>query len=690
MKHTIGPSILIATITGCGLPANPPTTWEVSGRADADDGLPLVLRGRLGQATERIDNVIDAQRALAFALEPIASAFRVPAIDLAPIRVQHDALGMTHVAYAQQHDGVPVIGGDLVLHLDRDGGVVSVNGTIRDVPPRPALVISEADARARALRGDVEATAAALTYVIATRDATVHFAWQVDVVGRDGSLVDEAVYVDASSGDVVDRRPRVFTARDREIRHGNNCSYPLCGSTQVIGTEANPPTGDAIATAAFENTGVTYDCYATLFGRDSYNGTGGRLTSLVHIKFLSPQGTTGNNAAWTGSQMVYGDGDGMMMRPLAYSLDVTAHELTHGVTASTANLAYQNEPGALNEGMSDIMAAVCEAWHDGAASAETWLVGEDIFTPATAGDALRYMANPTADAALYPPELGGSRDYYPERYQGMQDNGGVHLNSGIPNLAFYLLVSGGTHPRGKTTFTVPGIGIAKAGAIFQRALTQGYLTANSSLSQARMQTELVASQIHPETVTAVGLAWAAVGVGSPPGGDATPPAVSITAPADNATVTAGFEVKVTATDDVAVTRVELTVDGAAAGSDTAAPYTFTTPASLAPGMHTLVATAFDAANQASDTVTVRVASGAACTDNDDCQGDEQCTGGSCTAPASCTTDAECSPETTCDDGMCLVPIDHEHAGCCNAGVDPLGVASACLVLLLVLRRRRAR
>lgn len=682
MKQTIATSIWIAALASCDVPTHSQPaepTWEIHARADADDGLPVMLRGRLGTTTGAIDSAHDANRALAAALVPIAAAFRVPPADLVPVRVQHDALGMTHVAYAQQRDGLPVIGGDLVVHVDRDGVVASVNGTIRDAAPLATATVTDVEAgeRARLATGDVDVRAVALTYVIATRDAAMHLAWQVDVVGRAGLLVDEAVYIDATSGQVVDRRPRVFTARDREIRHGNNCSYPLCFNTQAIGTEANPPTGDAIATAAYQNTGITYDCYAALFGRDSYNGTGGRLTSLVHVKFLTPQGgTSGNNAAWTGSQMVYGDGDGTTMLPLANSLDVTAHELTHGVTTSTANLAYQNEPGALNEGMSDIMAAVCEAWHDGAVSADTWLVGEDIFTPATANDALRYMANPTADAPLYPPDLGGSRDYYPERYQGTQDNGGVHLNSGIPNLAFYLLVSGGTHPRGKTTFTVPAIGIAKAGAIFQRALTQGYLTANSTLAQARTQTELVASQIHPEAVTAVGLAWAAVGVGAPPAADTTPPTVAIAAPADNATVNAGFEVTVTAADDVAVTRVELSIDGAAAGSDTTAPYSFPTPASLPPGSHVLVATAFDTANQASDTATVTVASGAACTGDEQCQGDEVCTDGTCHAP------------TTCMDASC--PDDEEEpAGCCSTGADPLGSAAGCLVFLFCVRRRRA-
>src|SRR5207248_565890 len=139
------------------------------------------------------------------------------------------------------------------------------------------------------------------------------------------------------------------------------------------------------------------------------------------------------------------------------------------------NLTYSNESGAINEAMSDIHGEVIESWQRGngdvaaGVTSDTWKVGEVIWTPNTPGDALRYMNNPTQD--------GSSADYYPERYTGTSDNGGVHSNSGIANLAFYLLSQGGTHPRSKTTVQVPGIGIAKAAQIFYRANTH-YLTAN--------------------------------------------------------------------------------------------------------------------------------------------------------------------------------------------------------------------
>jgi Zn-dependent metalloprotease len=417
------------------------------------------VAGKLGTVTPGFTDA----RALAEAMKDIGPMFEVSATDLHAMQLDRDEIGMTHVQYAQTKNDLRVVGGDLVVHVDAFGVIRSVNGTARDhAMPDATPSINDDVAAGMALAANAypsaEVAGSELVYVISTADDKPYLAWEVVV--RSGDITLERTYVDAHTGNIVDRRPEFFTARNRTVYDGHGGTYsPFGGNNTQVGTEASPPT-EAVALAAYTNTGLTYDCYKTLFNRDSYDGAGGGLKSLVHVKFqISATQTTGNNAAWTGGQMVYGDGDGNQFTPLAAALDVTTHELTHGVTAATAKLAYQNESGALNEGMSDIMAATCEAWHDGAISGDTWLVGEDIFTPNTAGDALRYMNNPTKDASLYPPALGGSRDWYADRYQGQEDSGGVHLNSGIPNLAFYLLVAGGTHPRGKTTFTVPGIGI---------------------------------------------------------------------------------------------------------------------------------------------------------------------------------------------------------------------------------------
>jgi uncharacterized protein (TIGR03382 family) len=588
----------------------------------AGDGLPYFMRGELGRVAAPIDDVARAQEALADVLPTIASSLGVPAADLVPTRAVRDELGMTHVRLAQQKNGLPVVGGDVILHLGGDGTVQSVNGTARDrdLPATPSIAAADAARLAvEATRGSTEAVRSELTYLVANRDGELYLTWEVDVRGTGDALVEDLVYVDAITGRVVDRHPQVFTLKDRIIQNGNGGVFPVAGAP-VIGREGTPPT-DPVALAAYNNTGLTYDCYKTLYNRDSYNNTGATLTSQVHVVFpTSPTTTSPNNAVWSANNqmMAFGDGDGVRMRPLAYSFDVTAHELTHAVTSATANLVYENESGALNEAMSDIMAAVCEAWNDKAISAETWLVGEDIWTPATAGDALRYMADPTKDRVgtneFY------SRDYYPERYTGTEDFGGVHLNSGIPNLTFYLLSAGGRHPRSKTAVTVPGIGIEQAGAIFQRALTTKF-TLNTNMAQARTLTEQAAQELYPGSCAraAVGLAWATVGVGTPPT-DAVPPTVSIASPANGARVTPGFQIQVNAADDQCIHKVELLVDGAVTQTLTAAPFTFTADAALASGTHTIEVKSYDAFNQATASATVTIGGGTGPGGEDDVTG----------------------------------------------------------------------
>ena len=214
--------------------------------------------------------------------------------------------------------------------------------------------------------------------------------------------------------------------------------------------------------------------------------------------------------------MTYGDGDGSTFAPLSQDADVVAHELTHGVTEFTSSLIYSYESGALNEALSDIFGALVDR-QEGAMGDDIWLLGEDIYTPGIEGDALRNMADPAAE---------GDYDYYPTRYVGTGDNGGVHTNSGIANLAFVLLVEGGSHPRGKTSTIVPGIDFDRAADIFYYANTS-CLTASSNFEAARNCTAEGASQLYTQAeIDAVHLAWDAVGV---PGGPPNPNATTVTA-----------------------------------------------------------------------------------------------------------------------------------------------------------------
>jgi vibriolysin len=486
----------------------------------AERGLPYFVRGAFGQlpaaALAELAAGAGSGAHLRPALEGVAPLFRLDASQLSLLRVRTDEQGHRHLRFGQLQDGLPVIGAELVMHVDAGGRVYAVNGSARGAhAASPVPFLSPADAQGAALRGTDAFPAAAadaprLVYLPAEKGALLELAWQVRVLGdRAGLPVDDLVYVHAHKGGVLAVHPQVHTALNRRVHSANNGSS-LPGTLRRA--EGAAATGDAHVDDNYAHLGTTYDCYQQVFGRDSYNGAGAALTSTVHYS------TNYVNAFWNGSQMVYGDGNGTQSGPLGRDLDVTVHELTHAVTDTDSDLIYSNESGALNEGQSDIMAAFCESWtRSWSTDADVWKIGEDIWTPATAGDALRYMANPTQD--------GSSTDYYPERYQGSQDSGGVHWNSGIANLAFKLLSTGGTHPRGKTAVNVAGIGVEKAGRIFYKANRDLY-TASTTFAQAKTYTEQAAQQLGYDaaTVASVTQAWAAVGVG----GTVTPPPTSTT------------------------------------------------------------------------------------------------------------------------------------------------------------------
>jgi len=201
--------------------------------------------------------------------------------------------------------------------------------------------------------------------------------------------------------------------------------------------ENDSPVGDSAVNEAFDGLGTTYDFYKQVLSRNSIDGNGMRLDAIVHY------GDSFNNAFWNGQVMVFGDGDEDLFTSFTKSLDVIAHELTHGVTENTAGLIYHKQPGALNESMSDVFGSLVKQWllkHD-AASAD-WLIGADVFTPGLEGDALRSLKAP---GTAYDSEMIG-KDPQPAHMDDFQnlpdtrfgDNGGVHINSGIPNHAFYL------------------------------------------------------------------------------------------------------------------------------------------------------------------------------------------------------------------------------------------------------------
>lgn len=201
---------------------------------------------------------------------------------------------------------------------------------------------------------------------------------------------------------------------------------------KLVRKEGQPPVGDAAANEAYDGAGEVYDLYFKEFGRDSLDNAGLKLVATVHHRLKY------NNAFWNGTQMAYGDGDGQIFRTFT-ELSVIGHEMSHGVVQFAGGLVYRGESGALNESFADVFGALTLQRKAGlSASQADWLIGKGILGPNINGIALRNMKAPgTAydDALLGKDPQPYHMDFF---VQTPSDNGGVHINSGIPNHAFYL------------------------------------------------------------------------------------------------------------------------------------------------------------------------------------------------------------------------------------------------------------
>lgn len=238
--------------------------------------------------------------------------------------------------------------------------------------------------------------------------------------------------------------------------------------TQVV--SSNGIWSDKSSVSAHHYAGLSYQYFANTHGRNSIDGKGGTIWSIVNVS--QSNGQSLENAYWNGSAMFYGNG-GSAFKPLAGALDVAAHELTHGVIQNTANLEYRNQSGALNESFADIFGAMVDR--------DDWKMGEDIVKNGVfAGNALRDLSNP---------HNGGNslndNGYQPERmtefYSGSADNGGVHINSGIVNRAFYIFATAITKE--------------KAEKIYYDVLSN-YLTSRSQFLDMRYAVEESAGKLY--------------------------------------------------------------------------------------------------------------------------------------------------------------------------------------------------
>jgi Zn-dependent metalloprotease len=263
--------------------------------------------------------------------------------------------------------------------------------------------------------------------------------------------------------------------------------------------EDDPATGDLAVDEAFDGLGATFDFFWEAFGRSGIDGLGGALLATVHY------GRDYDNAFWNGERMVFGDGDGDVFAGFTGSLSVIAHELAHGVTEYEGGLVYQGQSGALNESLSDVFGALADQYHLGQSAAEaSWLIGEGIFTDEVQGDALRSLKAP---GTAYDDDVLG-RDPQPahmdDYVETVDDNGGVHINSGIPNHAFYLVAT-----------ELGGNAWERAGLIWYRTLTEGSLSPTADFPAFARATLAAAEAEYgegSEEVDAVRKGWIGVGV----------------------------------------------------------------------------------------------------------------------------------------------------------------------------------
>ncbi|HKQ21794.1 MAG TPA: M4 family metallopeptidase [Nitrososphaeraceae archaeon] len=279
----------------------------------------------------------------------------------------------------------------------------------------------------------------------------------------------------------------IFDAQNKESLPG-----------KLIRHEGGKAVGDRTVVEAYDYSGYTYNFFKNIFKRNSIDTRGMKLDSTVHY------GEDYNNAFWNGTQMVYGDGDGEIFQRFTKSIDVIGHELTHGVTQYEAALEYEGQSGALNESFSDVFGSLIKQYSLKQKSVEAdWLIGDGLFSSKVKGVALRSLKRPgTAynDPTIgKDPQPGHMKDYV----DTTSDNGGVHINSGIPNRAFYL-----------TAIEIGGYSWEKPGKIWYSTLTEK-LRENSNFHDAANSTFEVSGVIYGKNSKeqqAVKKAWASVGI----------------------------------------------------------------------------------------------------------------------------------------------------------------------------------
>lgn len=452
-----------------------------------------------------------------------------------------DEYGKTHIKFLQKIDGITITKSEIVAHVNSLGVIEGINGNYVPTPTfnkTASIGKNEAESKSIGKFSIHQPEVIGSTLHLLEHNLKYYLAYEVKLTSK--HFPNLTVYVSASDGSIIKYDDGIrydgpangtgigLNGQTRQLKtYLSAGDYALVNTTLPMfiapvdslkgvidiydaknDTTANgymqaslilDPNKDnvfddntrlrAAVDAAFY-TEIVYDFFKKYFNRNSFDDKGATISSVVHYK------KDFNNAFWNGYFMTFGDGDNYYFSNLAGGFDVIVHELGHAVTQYTADLVYENQSGALNESFSDIFASIADSTN--------WLIGEDIFTPGTNGDALRNMADPhngTLEGGFgWQPAHMDEFQFLPNTEEG--DNGGVHINSGIPNKAFYNLAT--------------NIGRYKAGIIFYRAL-KVYLTRYATFLDTRIACINSAKDIFGESsneVTMVIDAFNSVGITS--------------------------------------------------------------------------------------------------------------------------------------------------------------------------------
>ncbi|GAB4049295.1 M4 family metallopeptidase [Spirosoma litoris] len=526
---------------------------------NAETGLPIFIERKINPSSTSSQAKAKGARLSATAAASAAYQFMGqvrgllkldnPEASFTVSRTETDDLGQMHIRLTQTHRGVPVLGSELVAHL-ADNEVTLLNGHYQpvsaDLVTTPKLTISDASEQAlrdvrktsivrsfgdnllkmKSTEGELcvftmPAGAAKLAYALTVRPNMLE-RWEYVIDAQTGEVLDKYNHTCSFVGPIkatgkdlngVTRTFQTYQQTNtgyylidasRSMFNSSTSKMPdnpvgalwtvdarnTFGDNQKIYqiTSTNNTDWTPTAVSAHYNAGIAYDYYKNTHNRNGLSGTGETMVSIVNMP--DDDGKAMDNAYWNGKVMAYGNGK--LLKPLAGGLDVAGHEMTHGVIQNTANLQYKSQSGAINESLADVFGAMIDR--------DNWTIGETIATPAVLpSGALRNLSNPNQGGKSKDPN--GYQPATMSQYETTSDdNGGVHINSGIPNFAFYKFAT--------------AVGKEKAEKVYYRALTT-YLVRTSQFLDLRLAVIKAASDLYGATgaeVSAAKSAFDAVGI----------------------------------------------------------------------------------------------------------------------------------------------------------------------------------